>query len=190
MRTRFEVDDDHDQTHATDEVSRYGAYLRQDFDRWAEDAWGCVEDGRVDTSHNEWLIWTWNRATGPVMSPSYVDRPGHVRSAWLEVSDYDGKLLATLEVCAPLPVNLGWRWRSWDLDALDDRLIAPDQLPAALTTVTLTAPLEGPWDGPTIRATFGDAIVRSAQGAVRHTCDRINETFGEVLDQLRTGSNR
>ena len=184
------MDDDYDRDNASDGVSRYGAYVRQSFDRWADDAW-CVEDecspAKLHTSEDEWLIWTWDRATGPVMVPAYVKVPGHVLAVRLGRDYYGGSLLGAIEVAAPMPVRLGLRWRGWELDDLEERLVGPERLPAALSTVTLTAPLVGRWDGPTIRAEVGDGLVRAAQAAVRNTCVRLNETFGDVLDQIREG---
>ena len=57
--TPFWVDRDYDCAHASDGISRYGAYLRDaTFEPWTD------HDQAV-----EWVAFAWRRATGPMMSP-------------------------------------------------------------------------------------------------------------------------
>jgi len=67
--TPFWVDRDYDCAHASDGISRYGAYLRDaTFEPWTD------HDQAV-----EWAAFAWRRATGPVMSPA---TSGTTRPCW------------------------------------------------------------------------------------------------------------
>ena len=72
--TPFWVDRDYDCAHASDGISRYGAYLRDaTFEPW------------TDNDHAvEWAAFAWRRATGPVMSLGYVRYHPRVLGARLE----------------------------------------------------------------------------------------------------------
>src|SRR6266536_631083 len=63
------VDEDWDRSCASDNVSRYGAYLRSHtelFDPWREATDGITEDP------GEFVIAAFQVACGPIMSPGYV----------------------------------------------------------------------------------------------------------------------
>src|SRR6266511_3898759 len=63
------VDEDWDRSRASDNVSRYGAYLRSHtrlFDPWREARRGITEDP------GEFAIAAFQVACGPIMSPGYV----------------------------------------------------------------------------------------------------------------------
>jgi hypothetical protein len=114
--TAFWVDRDYDCEHASDGISRYGAYLRDAaFEPWTD------HDQAV-----EWAVFAWQSATGPVMSPGYVRYHPRVLEARLERSGWDGSLVAAVSlVCSwsePLKtaltrgVRLGGRdayWQDW-----------------------------------------------------------------------------
>ena len=81
--TAFWVDRDYDRAHASDDTSRYGAYLRDaTFEPWTD------HDQAV-----EWAAFAWRRATGSVMSPGYVRYHPQVLAAQLERSSWDGTLV-------------------------------------------------------------------------------------------------
>jgi hypothetical protein len=92
----FWVDDEYDRDHASDGVSRYVAYIRDvAFEPWTDD------DQRVELA-----AFAWDRATGPVMSPGYVRRHPRILTAQLARSDWDGSLIAQVDVLTPQPHHL------------------------------------------------------------------------------------
>ena len=92
----FWIDCDYDCAHASDGISRYGAYLRDAaFEPWTD------HDQAV-----EWAAFAWRRATGPVMSPGYVRYHPRVLGARLERSGWDGSLAAGVDLVSPWPVEL------------------------------------------------------------------------------------
>ena len=92
----FWIDRDYDRGHASDGISRYGAYLRDaTFEPWTD------HDQTV-----EWAAFAWRRATGPVMSPGYVRCHPRVRGAQLERSGWDGSLAAGVTLVSPWPEQL------------------------------------------------------------------------------------
>jgi hypothetical protein len=94
--TAFWVDRNHDREYASDGISRYGAYLRDaTFEPWTDD------DQAV-----EWAVFAWRRATGPVMSPGYVRYHPQVLAARLERSDWDGGLIAGVDLVSSWPEQL------------------------------------------------------------------------------------
>jgi hypothetical protein len=98
----FWVDHDHDRGHASDGISRYGAYLRDaTFEPWTD------HDQAV-----EWAAFAWRRATGPVMSPSYVRYHPRVRGAQLERSGWDGNLAAAVTLISSWRRSSSRRWRA------------------------------------------------------------------------------
>jgi hypothetical protein len=85
--TAFWIDRDYDREHASDGVSRYGAYVRDAvFEPW-------TDDQTVELAE-----FAWRRATGPVMSPGYIRRHPRICTALLERSDWDGSLLAMVDL--------------------------------------------------------------------------------------------
>ena len=112
----FWVDRDYDRSHASDGISRYGAYLRNAaFEPWTD------HDQAV-----EWAVFAWERATGPVMSPGDVRYHPRVLGARLERSGWDGSLVAGVTLVSAWPeqltralaraVQLGDRegcWQDW-----------------------------------------------------------------------------
>ena len=94
--TAFWVDRGYDREHASDGVSRVGAYLRDaSCEPWTDD------DRAV-----EWAVFAWERATGPVMSPGYVRYHPRVLSARLARSGWDGSLVAAVSLVFAWPEQL------------------------------------------------------------------------------------
>lgn len=97
-----------------DETGRYGNYVRlEKFEPYTDDFRAA-----------ELAIFAWRRGTGPVMAPPYVHSHQRILSASLERSEWDGRLLACVDVLfsaprelhAPLPADLHGRdgyWRDW-----------------------------------------------------------------------------
>jgi hypothetical protein len=94
--TAFWVDQDYDRAHASDGISRYGAYLRDvTFEPWTDHGQAV-----------EWAAFAWRRATSPVMSPGYVRCHPRVLGAQLERSGWDGSLAAGVTLVSPWPEQL------------------------------------------------------------------------------------
>ena len=118
--TAFWVEREYDHTNASDGVSRYGAYVRERLD-WFRDAECWEDDGSASFAAVAWRI-----ATGPVMTPGYVRCHPKVIRAQVERSDWDGSLLASVDLIAPWPHVLrcsrDWRdgkwWRDWPTETL------------------------------------------------------------------------
>jgi hypothetical protein len=100
--------------------SRYGDYIRnnENWFYWDRD------DLKADFAATAWRI-----ANGPVMSPGYVRRHPRILRAALERSDWDGKLLACVDLITPAPEALrqssewggGRWWRGWPSESLIGR---------------------------------------------------------------------
>jgi hypothetical protein len=86
--TAFWIDHDYDREHACDGVSRYGAYVRA--------ATSGPDAGGDQVA--ELAVRAWTLATGPVMAPGYVRCHPAIRLARLERSDWDGSLLASIDL--------------------------------------------------------------------------------------------
>ena len=86
--TAFWVNAAYDQGHASNGTSRYAAYVRQEAFEPYSDNDQCAE----------LAVFAWNRATPPVMMPGYVRRHPRIRAARLERSDWDGSLVAVIDL--------------------------------------------------------------------------------------------
>ena len=119
--TAFWVDRGYDRDSASDGGSRYGAYVRERLG-WFTDA-GCWE---WDDSAPRFAAVVWRIATGPVMVPGYVRMHPKILKADVERSEWDGSLLACVDLITPWPHTLErsreWRdgkwWRDWPAETL------------------------------------------------------------------------
>jgi hypothetical protein len=122
----FWIDADYDAEHASDDRSRYGAYIRQNMSGFAE-CW----DGTWDTALPvHFAEQAWRVATGPIMAPGYVRRHPRILSARMEHSYWDGSLAGSVELITPWPqalrqssqwmkqIDRGW-WHDWPMDFSD-----------------------------------------------------------------------
>ena len=185
----FWVDRDYDRSHASDGISRYGAYLRNAaFEPWTD------HDQAV-----EWAVFAWERATGPVMSPGYVRYHPRVLGARLERSGWDGSLAAGVSLVSAWPeqltgalaraVQLGDReayWQDWPAEYRGGAACyyEPSEAdiaarPYLLTTVSVqftvpTATLPDPPVAPTARLEAG-------RQAVAVVLAELNRVVGPVL---------
>jgi hypothetical protein len=186
----FWVDRDDDREHASDGVSRYGAYLRDAaFEPWTD------HDQAV-----EWAVFAWERATGPVMSPGYVRYHPRVLGAWLERSGWGGSLVAGVNLVSPWPaeiktvltraVRLGDRdayWQDWPAEYVGGDTVSyyePSEAdlaarPYLLATLSLqftvpSAALPEPPATPT-------ALLSAGQQAVAVVVAELNRIVGPVL---------
>lgn len=189
--TAFWADRHYDREHASDGVSRYGAYLRDAaFEPWTDD------DQAV-----EWAVFAWQRATGPVMSPGYVRYHPRVLTARVERSGWDGSLVAGVNLVSSWPGQLkstlatGLKlgdtnayWQDWPARYADGDAIAyyePSEAdvaarPYLLTTVSLqfTVPSAALPKPPASSA----ALLSSGQQAVAVVMAELNRIVGPVLN--------
>ena len=107
----FWIDHDYDREHASDGMSRYGAYVRA----------AAFEPYTDDDQVTELAVHAWTLASGPVMSPGYVRCHPRIHGARLERSGWDGSLIAAIDLVTGQPGHLaglrsgddrGW-WRDW-----------------------------------------------------------------------------
>jgi len=188
--TAFWVDRDYDREHASDGVSRYGAYLRDAaFEPWTD------HDQAV-----EWAAFAWRRATGPVMSPGYVRYHPRVLAARLERSGWDGSLVADVDLVSAWPeqlkaalskrMRLGDRdayWQDWPIECRGGETVSyyqPSEAdvatrPYALATLSLqfTVPSAALPEPPATPA----ALVSAGQQAVAVMVAELNRIVGPVL---------
>jgi hypothetical protein len=188
--TAFWVDRDYDRAHASDGISRYGAYLRDaTFEPWTD------HDQAV-----EWAAFAWRRATGPVMSPGYVRYHPRVLDARLERSGWDGSLAAAMNLVSPWPgqltralarsVRLGDReayWQDWPTEYLGGDTTCyyePSEAdiaarPYLLTTASLqfTVPPAALPEPPATSA----ALLSAGRQAVAVVVAELNRIVGPVL---------
>jgi hypothetical protein len=121
MSSVFWINDEWDREAASDGVSRYGAYVRDRIRGGFDECW----DGTFETRLAErFAVLAWNTATGPVMSPPYVERHPAVLSAGLaanvEADDStDLAIIAAVELASLWPAALSRcrdearHWRPW-----------------------------------------------------------------------------
>jgi hypothetical protein len=186
----FWVDRDHDRSHASDGISRDGAYLRDaSFEPWTDN------DQAVG-----WAVFAWERATGRVMSPGYVRYHLRVLAARLGRSGCDGSLVAGVTLGSLWPeeiktalsraIRLGdpeVYWRDWPMECLGGDTVSyhePSEAdvaarPYLLTTVSgqFTVPpaaLPGP-------PAASPARLEAGQQALAVQVDEPNRVVGPVL---------
>jgi hypothetical protein len=188
--TAFWVDRDYDRFHASNGISRYGAYLRDaTFEPWTDN------DQAV-----EWAVFAWRRATGPVMSPGYVRYHPQVLGARLERSGWDGSLVVGVNLVSSWPehlktplvraLRLGDRdvyWQDWPTEYLGGDTISyyePSEAdvaarPYLLATISLqvTVPSAALPEPPAAST----ALLSAGQQAVAVVVAELNRIVGPVL---------
>jgi hypothetical protein len=185
----FWLDRGYDREHASDGISRYGAYLRDaTFEPWTD------TDQAV-----EWAVFAWERATGPVMSPGYVRYHPRVLGTHLERSGWDGSLTAAVTLVSSWPeqltrtlvraVRLGDRgayWQDWPTEYCggDTCYHEPSEAdvaarPYLVATLSLqfTVPSASLPQPPTTSA----ALLGAGQEAVAVVVAELNRIVGPVL---------
>ena len=187
--TAFWVDRDYDCEHASDGISRYGAYLRDaTFEPWTDDGQAV-----------EWAVFAWRRATGPVMSPGYVRYHPRVLAARLERSGWDGGLVAGVDLVSSWPeqlktalttgLRLGDRdayWQDWPAEWRGDAIsyyepseadVAAWPYLLAILSLQFTVPSATLPEPPASSA----ALLSAGQQAVAVVMAELNRIVGPVL---------
>src|SRR6266496_3062142 len=167
------VDEDWDRSCASDNVSRYGAYLRSHtelFDPWREATDGITEDP------GEFAIAALQVASGPIMSPGYVR--WHPRVLDHHVGYGEDPDPGRLVVKVALATSLGRDWSEPE-----------DARHAALARLELRWPLPvATLPRPRPPARSGYPNLRDAKASVRALVAEINQTAGPVLAKLEGGA--
>jgi hypothetical protein len=186
------VDAAWDYAHASDGVSRYGAYLRGHtklFEPWrGED----TPDG-ITCDPGEFAGAAFQVATGPIMSPGYVC--WHPRVLDHKVSNGEnpepGRLVLKVTLATALPLRLGAPWWSWTeylgrdwREPDDDRHAAPARLELRWPLPVTGLPHPRPPRQP------GQPNLADAKASVRALVAAINATAGPVLAKLEGGERR
>lgn len=181
----FRFHDAADRERASDGVSRYGVYLRQNIDRFAE--WGELVTADVGMFARA----AWQVATSPVMTPPYLDWTAErVQSVTLSLSEHDASLIACVQVAVPRPAALAdvRGFADWDRgdrlnrgyhEPYDDALAAR---PAMLTSTTLLfaippRELYPPQNAP-------ELTVRDAKKAVKRLAAVLDERLAPIVRAL------
>ncbi|GAA0968929.1 hypothetical protein [Actinocorallia libanotica] len=190
MNGVFRFNDAHDRESASDGVSRYGYYLRQRQDQFAD--WDDPQAVTVDP-----VVFTqlsWEIANSPTMSPPYLDwQAERVQSVTCTGSEYDGALIARVQLAVPRPAQLrnlrGFQeWNRGSSFANLSGYYTPldndvAYRPAMLTSTTLlfhipAAQLHTPTDAPK------DLTVRDAKAAIKRLGALLEERLAPVLKAL------
>jgi hypothetical protein len=113
------VDDRYDREYASNGVSRFGAYLKQNASLF-RDGWSDEPAPIKDPA--EFAVHAWQVATGPIMAPGYVRFRPDLHGVKLHRDDDDGSLYVDVHV--PLPhayIGRGtsrfpYSWQDWELE--------------------------------------------------------------------------
>jgi hypothetical protein len=177
------IDSDYDRANASDEISRYGAYVR-DYARLF-DPWQDAPDG-VTTDPVEFAMAAFRVATGPIMSPGFVRWHPRVCGYGLDRNDVDGRLVVSVTLATPAPLRLpGWAWRGWERDFHDRFLEPEDRGPVALARLELRWPLgDDQLHRPARPRVPGRPNLVDATTAVAVVVGSVNHTAGPVLTAL------
>jgi hypothetical protein len=182
----FEPDEDYDRSHASDGVSRYGAYL-------ARHAYLFQDDDQPTTDPELFAGAAWRVAQHATMTPGYVRAHGRVQATSTQWDD-DSRLAVWVELAvssAPEAVRFTFPWRRWTRDELGHWLAPVDYTrPNLLTVLRVAIPLTGV-ALPSPRYVNGRPDTATAKQAVSIICRTLNAPLAHVLafDPL-TGSTR
>ncbi|OEJ20822.1 hypothetical protein AR457_41880 (plasmid) [Streptomyces agglomeratus] len=191
--TLVQVADDYDREMGDNNApldSRFGRYLAQRLD----DLW---DEDRTDPK--AFLVWAWNVATPPIMSPGYVRIRPDLGTVRLIESQYDGRLLVQIET----PIQHGqlardvrppYDVRDWEADRYafsSDRSHLPLQPPEdeSKPALLLAATLRLPADDWTLHKPAGtwpveELLIDDAKQAVAVAVAGINRIAGHRVAKL------
>ncbi|MFC5187004.1 hypothetical protein [Actinomadura harenae] len=178
----FRLNNADDRLLASDRDSRYGAYLRDRPHMF-------VTSDPVPFTQSAWEI-----ACGPIMSPPYLEwLPERIQSVTTTTSEYDGSLIACVQIAVPCPAQLralpgvqGWtRDSAWGGSRgykapYDDRLAdRPALLTSSLLMVAIPSDqLHHPQAGALRVATV------DAKAAVRRLAELLDAHLAPILSAL------
>ncbi|HEX3783292.1 MAG TPA: hypothetical protein VHX38_26805 [Pseudonocardiaceae bacterium] len=135
----FEPDEGYDRTHASNGVSRYGAYL-------AQHAHLFTDDDEPTADPALFAAVAWRIAQQPTMAPGYVRAHGRVQTTSVHW-DEDGQPAVCVELAvstAPEAACFTFPWRRWTRDELGHWVPPEDySRPNAVTVLRISVPLAG-----------------------------------------------
>lgn len=188
------VDDDYDADNASDRVSRYGAYLRQQPDLF-RDSW--QDEPAPISTPEEFAVHAWRIATAPVMVPGYARVRPDLHRITLHRDDEDEALYADIHV--PLshrqigggPKHFPYAWQDWEsepdysggqyLGMLEPRSF---KKVSVLATAVVRVPGRH-WGGLiTPTAYEGRTLLDEARQAVFMVAQHINDDAGPIVATL------
>jgi len=188
------IDDAHDRSAASDGISRYGAYLRNnhlEFRDW---------DGSVAPAV-EFAAAAWRTATGPVMGPGYAEIRADINGIRI-TADESGEGNYAIEVDIPLthralkpmfPSYLGLAdfgdWHTEGSPFSEHRSFwDPKYTQAALLTTTrlLIPVVDTMLPTPDPDTPVGTVCLADAKAAVRAVANIVNRHAGPAVEQLRS----
>lgn len=189
------VDDQYDLENASDGVSRYGAYLRQNASLF-RDVWR--DEPAPVGSAEEFAVHAWTVATGPIMFPGYVRVRPDLRGVTLHRDDDDGSLYVDIHV--PLHHHhLGggakrfpYSWQDWGTERdFGDEGGYPGRLePREIRRPTVLASAVVRVSGRewanliTPTAYEGRTLLDEARQAVFVVAQHINDDAGPIVTQV------
>jgi len=190
----FWIDRQYDRESASDGVSRYGAYIRQNAPAFAS-CW----DGDLAGRAERFAAAAWEIANGPVMSPGYVRSHGRILAADVRISSWDGTLTGAVDVAAPWPAALagtrdwqgGSRWGDWEREPVIGE--APywrgpwedeAQAPHLLARITLAFPLGIPPGTIPVPHDAHHGVLQAARAAVEVLVRAMNTVVTPVIAAL------
>lgn len=190
-----DIDDRYDRENASDNVSRYGAYLRQRPDEF-RDSWQD-EPAPIKTPE-EFAVHAWRVATAPVMVPGYVRVRPDLHGVTIHRDDDDGSLYADIHV--PLqhhhigggPKRFPYSWQDWeterDFGSSGKYLSMLEPRVGAKTSVLAKAVVRIPgreWTGlVTPTAYEGRMLCTEAMLAVAVVAQHVNDAAGPIVATL------
>ena len=175
--------------------SRYAAYVRDgNFEPWTD-----------RDRHIELAAFAWRRATTPVMSPGYVRRHPRIATVQIERSDWDGSLVAMVDLLVPRPESLrhlsadgGRPWRDWPSEysfgagrtlwyepSGEDLASGPYLLCTASLRFTVPSgdlPQPPDTDLPNVRVRDAPALAEACKQSVEVLVRKLNAIVGPVID--------
>ncbi len=187
------IDEERDRSHASDGVSRYGAYLRNRVSEF----WDY--DGTV-ASPVEFAAAAWRNATGPVMGSGYAEIRADINSIRITAGEF-GEDDYAIEVTIPLhrsalkpfPSHLGlpelgdWHWEGSPFSDHKGFFDPKYTRPALLTTARLLIPVTDamlPMPDPDTPA--GTVHLADAKASVRAVADIVNRQAVPVVEAPRS----
>jgi hypothetical protein len=191
----FWIDYDYDREHASDDVSRFGAYVRQSsmFAASWDGTWDHPQVRQVRFAEAAWVT-----ATTPVMSPGFVRRHPRMISAAVQVNTSDATLAGAVQLVTPWPHALAssrdWRrdvwWQDWPTETLGGlRWREPDEReltkhPYLMASAWLAFPLKVPAGLPPAPSGPDDSVEVAAREAVATLVRAMNAVVVPVIQTL------
>jgi hypothetical protein len=188
------VDDRYDRENASNGVSRYGAYLRQNASLFRD---GWTDEPAPIRTPEEFAVHAWTVATGPIMFPGYVRARPDLHRVTLHRDDDDGSLY--VDVHAPLyhshiggnTKRFPYAWQDWATeydhggDKYRGRLEPRDnKRPSVLASVVVRVPGRYWPHLVTPTAYEGRTLVDEAREAVAVVAQLINDDAGPIVAKV------